>query len=148
MKNQSQGGFLVAKVHQLGGRVFARLLKDHGVEQLNPAQGRIMFVLWQDDGIPITELSRRTKLDKSTLTSMLDRLEENGLVRRVHSRRDRRVILIERTEKDRELEGRYAEVSRQMTAIFYDGFTPAQIERFENDLSAILGNLEDCESGR
>ncbi len=145
MKHQSQGGFLLAKVHQLGGRIFARMLKEHGVEQLNPAQGRIMFVLWQQDGIPITELSRRTKLDKSTLTSMLDRLEESGLVRRVPSTRDRRTTLIERTQKDRELEGRYVEVSRHMTEVFYRGFSAQAIERFESDLARILENLEDCE---
>lgn len=147
MKHQSQGGFLLAKVHQLGGRIFARMLKEHGVEQLNPAQGRIMFVLWREDGIPITELSRRTKLDKSTLTSMLDRLEESGLIRRVPSVRDRRAILIERTPKDRDLEERYVEVSRHMAEVFYRGFKASEIERFENALSAILANLENYESG-
>jgi DNA-binding MarR family transcriptional regulator len=147
MKHQSQGGFLLAKVHQLGGRIFARMLKEYGVEQLNPAQGRIMFVLWRQDGIPITELSHRTKLDKSTLTSMLDRLEEADLVRRVPSTRDRRTVLIERTQKDRDLEHRYVEVSRHMAEVFYRGFTASRIERFENDLSTILSNLEDYEPG-
>jgi DNA-binding MarR family transcriptional regulator len=90
---RSEGGFLLSKVHQLMGRVFNRLLREHGIE-FNSAQGRILFVLWKGDGIPITELAEETMLGKSTLTSMLDRLEEAGHIRRERSPEDRRVTLI------------------------------------------------------
>jgi len=143
MKQQGQGGFLLAKIHQLGGRIFARLLKEYGVDQLNPAQGRIMFVLWQEDGIPIKELAKRTQLDKSTLTSMLDRLEQAGLVRRVPSTHDRRTIILQRTRKDRDLEGLYVQVSAQMGRIWYKGFTDTRARRFEADLKQILDNLTE-----
>ena len=147
MSTSSQGGFLLAKIHQLGGRIFARLLKEQGVDQLNPAQGRIMFVLWQEDGIPIKELARRTQLDKSTLTSMLDRLEHAGLIRRVPSKLDRRTILLQRTLRDRDLEGLYVRVSKEMTRIWYKGFTDTRIKRFERDLQQILDTLTDFEKG-
>jgi DNA-binding MarR family transcriptional regulator len=147
MRQSSQGGFLLAKIHQVGGRIFARLLKEYGVDQLNPAQGRIMFVLWQEDGIPIKELAKRTQLDKSTLTSMLDRLEAAGLVRRVASTQDRRAILLQRTQKDRDLEGLYVRVSAEMTRIWYKGFAGARITRFEADLQQILDNLSEFEKG-
>jgi DNA-binding MarR family transcriptional regulator len=147
MKQQTQGGFLLAKIHQLGGRIFGRLLRQSGVDQLNPAQGRIMFVLWQEDGIPIKELARRTQLDKSTLTSMLDRLEQAGLVRRVPSTQDRRTILLQRTQKDKDLESLYVRVSKEMERIWYRGFKDNQIRRFEQDLQQILDNLTDFEKG-
>ena len=79
MKHQSQGGFLIAKIHQLSGRIFSKLLKKHQIE-INPAQGRIMFVLWRNDNIPIQELAKKTSLSKTTLTSMLDRLEIMGYI--------------------------------------------------------------------
>lgn len=147
MKRQTQGGFLLAKIHQLGGRIFARLLKEHGVDQLNPAQGRIMFVLWRSDGIAINELARETKLGKSTLTSMLDRLERAGMIERVPSREDRRKILIQRTDKDRSLEALYAKVSEEMGQLWYKGFTKEQIARHERDLQQILNNLTEYEAG-
>lgn len=147
MRQSSQGGFLLAKIHQVGGRIFARLLRDRGIDQLNPAQGRIMFVLWQEDGISIKELARRTQLDKSTLTSMLDRLEQACLVRRVPSTQDRRTILLQRTQKDRDLEGLYIRVSREMIRIWYKGFTATHIKRFEADLQQILDNLTEYERG-
>lgn len=145
MQQQTQGGFLMAKIHQLGGRIFARLLKEYGVEDLNPAQGRIMFVLWRNDNIPINELARETKLGKSTLTSMLDRLEARGLIQRVPSKKDRRKILIQRTENDRSLEALYVQVSEEMARIWYQGFTQEQIKRHEKDMRQILDNLNAYE---
>ncbi len=72
-----EGGFLVSKIGQVSGRVFDRKLKDHGIEDLNAAQGRIVFSLWQNDNIPISDLARQTALGKTTLTSMLNRLEQS-----------------------------------------------------------------------
>jgi DNA-binding MarR family transcriptional regulator len=140
MRIERQGGFLISKIHRLSGRVFARMLRAHGIE-INPAQGRILFVLWQEDGIPIRELARRTSLGKSTLTSMLDRLEEAGYLVRERSEADRRVILVRRTEKDRAAQAAYERVSKEMTDIYYAGLREADIDAFERTLEHILGNL-------
>ncbi len=141
MKRQREGGFLIAKVHQVGGRIFARKLKEHGVEEINPAQGRILFALWREDEIPISELAKRTSLEKSTLTAMLDRLEASGFLERVRSEEDRRVILVRRTEKDKAWEKVYVEVSQDMTRLFYTGFSEPEIDVFEEYLRRILANL-------
>jgi MarR family transcriptional regulator, organic hydroperoxide resistance regulator len=141
VKGLRQGGFLMAKIRQVSERIFARKLKEYRIDRINPAQGRILFVLWQQDGIPIQQLAKRTQLGKSTLTSMLDRLEKAGHLARVRSTKDRRQILIKRTQKDKHLERIYSEVSQQMTEVFYAGFSPAEIERFEKDLEQILNNL-------
>jgi len=142
MKQQRQGGFLLAKIHQLGGRIFSRLLKRYGIDEINPAQGRILFVLWREDGLPINELAKRTQLGKSTLTSMLDRLESGGWLERVPSRADRRKIHIRRTQKDIDLEHLYVKVSQEMNHLWYQGFTAQDIDRFEQSLQRILENLE------
>ena len=141
VKIQRQGGFLIAKIHQVSGRIFARILKKAGVSEINPAQGRILFALWNKDEIPITELARKTLLSKSTLTSMLDRLEEAGFIVRVPSKKDRRTILIKRTEKEKSLESKYVQVSDEMTNLFYNGFASEEIDTFEEYLKRILANL-------
>jgi len=139
------GGMLIAKVHQVSGRVFARLLRSQGVFPINPAQGRILFVLWRRGSVNVKELSRETALEPSTLTSMLDRLEKADLLRRVPSQRDRRVVLVERTETDRALERRYGEVSARMTALTYGDMKADEIAGFESTLERILANLEKAE---
>jgi DNA-binding MarR family transcriptional regulator len=145
MKSQSQGGFLMAKIRQVGGRIFERMLKEYDIE-INSAQGRIMFALWKNDGIAISELAQKTQLKKSTLTSMLDRLEKMGYVRRRRCKKDRRKVLINRTKKDKTLEKVYVAISEEMTKLFYKRFSKSEIDRFENDLARILDNLTAYEA--
>ena len=140
MKLQSQGGFLIAKIHQLSGRIFTKLLKKHQIE-INPAQGRIMFVLWRDDNIPIQELAKKTSLSKTTLTSMLDGLEIMGYIARVPSNEDRRKICIKLTEKDKSLHEKYRQVSLEMTELFYQGLSNDDIALFEKQLEITYKNL-------
>ncbi|MCK5159257.1 MAG: MarR family transcriptional regulator [Candidatus Heimdallarchaeota archaeon] len=140
MKLQSQGGFLIAKIHQLSGRIFSKLLKKHQIE-INPAQGRIMFVLWREDNIPIQELAIKTSLSKTTLTSMLDRLEIMGYIARVPSNEDRRKICIKLTEKDKSLHEKYQQVSLEMTELFYQGLSNDEIDLFEKQLEKTYKNL-------
>jgi DNA-binding MarR family transcriptional regulator len=138
---ETQGGFLISQIKQISGRIFERLREEAGVEAFNGAQGRILYVLWQGDGVPIAELSRKTGLAKTTLTGMLDRMESVGLIIRAADRADRRQIRISLTEEARALQGAYDDVSTQMNEIYYAGFTGEEIARFEEALGRILNNL-------
>lgn len=140
-----QGGFLISKIHQLAGRIFARKLKDHRIREINPAQGRVLFALWQQDTIPIQELAKRTALGKSTLTRMLDRLEETGHIVRVFPEEDRRKILIRLTDENKRMKAAYEKVSADMTGLFYEGFDSQEIELFEAFLQRIFDNLAKAE---
>jgi DNA-binding MarR family transcriptional regulator len=141
MTQQREAGFLIAKIHQVSGRIFARILKKYKISQINPAQGRILFALWKKDEVPISELAKVTQLSKSTLTSMLDRLEKAGHITRVRSKEDRRTILLKLTEKDKNLQGIYRRVSDEMNNMFYRGFSDDEISEFEDHLRRILANL-------
>ncbi|MFW9768675.1 MAG: MarR family winged helix-turn-helix transcriptional regulator [Candidatus Thorarchaeota archaeon] len=140
MMSQRSGGFLVTKIHHLGRRVFSELLKDRGLD-IGPGQGRILFALLQEDGVPINQLIKKTLLRKSTLSELLDNLENAGHVRRVQSEEDRRKVLIELTEKTRQMLNVYIEVSVEMTKIFYKGFEEEEIDQFEAFLQRVLNNL-------
>jgi DNA-binding MarR family transcriptional regulator len=137
-----EGGTLISQVHQLSGRLFARILKEHGVDDLNPAQGRIVYELWKQDGIDQAQLAARTKLDKSTLTLMLTRLECSGHLRRERDVGDKRRRLVRLTDKNRRMHAAYATASRAMLVHFYHGLTGAEIERFESTLRRLVANLE------
>ena len=136
-----EGGLLISKIKQISGRIFDRKLKDYDINDLNGAQGRIIFSLWQNDNIPISELARQTALGKTTLTSMLDRLEQSGYIVRNADEKDKRSVLVSLTVKSKSLEGRYEDVSKEMTSLFYEGLSEQQIDEFENLLKHILSNL-------
>lgn len=123
-----------------------KMLIEYGIDQFNGAQGRILFVLWECDNIPISELSEKTGLAKTTLTSMLDRLENTGHILRMHDPSNRRIIRIKLTEAAKNLQGQYDKVSSKMSEIFYEGFSDDEILTFENCLSKVLKNLTKKEN--
>ncbi len=146
MLDKTNGGFLVSQLKQIQGRVFEKLLSDANINEFNGAQGRILYVLWQADSVPIIELSKKTGLAKTTLTGMLDRMEEAGLINRNYDKDDRRQIRITLTQKSRALSEKYDEVSGRMSEIFYQGFSDSEIEQFESYLSRIIKNLDESGS--
>ena len=142
MNKPYEGGLLISKIHQLSGRIFLKKLKKHKLDEINPAQGRILFVLKQKDGMNIQELSKRTSLDKSTLTSMLDRLERQQFIHRSADKNDRRKIIVRLSSKIISIAKQYTAVSQDMLSLFYNGFEEEEIVRFEDNLRKILENLE------
>lgn len=138
----TKGGYLISRIKQMGTRLFDRMLAEADIDAFNGAQGRILYVLWQQDGITISQLSAQTSLANTTLTSMLDRMELNGLIRREPSPRDRRALLIRLTEKARSLQGDYDRISQQMNQRYYLGFSEEEVRQLEGYLQRILDNLE------
>lgn len=139
---ETKGGFLISRIKQKGTRIFDRMLAASGIDAFNGAQGRILYVLWQNDGITISDLSSQTSLANTTLTSMLDRMEVTGLVIRKPDPTDRRSRLIALTEKAKSLRDDYTRISQQMNDIYYTGFSGEEIYQFEAYLQRVLNNLE------
>ena len=142
---ESQGGFLISQIKHISNRVWEKLLTFHGMGDFNGAQGTLLYVLWQEDGISSAELARRSGLAPTTLTSMLDRLEQAGLIKRVPHEQDRRRLKLVLTDHARQLQEETADFSQEMTDIYYRGFTQEEIAAFENTLRRVLENLQDCE---
>lgn len=141
MIHNTSGGFLISQIKQVGGRIFDRLLQTAGVDAFNGAQGRILYVLWQQDCVPIAEIVKKTGLAKNTLTVMLERMESSGLINRQSDPHDRRRMTIRLTDKARSLQAQYDDVSNQINAIYYDGFSEREVREFEAYLVRILNNL-------
>jgi DNA-binding MarR family transcriptional regulator len=139
-----QGGFLISQIKQVGGRVFDRILSDKNIDAFNGAQGRILYILWQGDGVPISKLSKETGLAMNTLTSMLDRMEAAGLVRRDRGDHDRRKILIYLTDEAKALEQDYNAVTAEIESIYYKDFSSEEIDALEGYLRRVLTNVEEA----
>jgi len=139
-REQRESGFLIAKIHQITNRIFNKMLKDYGLDELNSGRGRILFVLWQRDNIPIHELSVKTQLTKSTLTTMLDRLEKKGYLSRGKGI-DRRENIVKLSDKSKKFKEVYEKISGEMTDVFYGNLTEGERDTFEDYLRRILNNL-------
>ena len=136
---------MISQIKHVSDRVFQKMLSRTGFDTLNGAQGRILYVLWQQDGISMGELSQKSGLAKTTLTSMLDRMEQSGLLLRIPDKFDRRKALITLTDYARSLNQKYERVSDDMSKVYYKGFSDQDIDTFEKFLKRILENLKENE---
>jgi DNA-binding MarR family transcriptional regulator len=81
-------------------RAYAPLLEPLG---LTYPQYLVLLVLWEEDGVPVKHLAERLMLDSATLTPLLKRLEQRGVVVRQRDEDDERVVRIRLTEAGRAL---------------------------------------------
>jgi MarR family transcriptional regulator, organic hydroperoxide resistance regulator len=89
--------------------------------------------------LSLTDLSARMSATNSTVTGIADRMERDGLVERIRSETDRRVVRIRLTERGRELAGRIPVAS--MT-LFAEALRSLD-EHDRRDLTRILRKLTD-----
>ena len=136
----------MSRIRHLSGRIWEKLLKDSGVDIFNGPQGRILYVLWEHGDLTITEIGKLTSLAKTTLTSMLDRMEDAGLIKRAPDKVNRRQIFIKVTKKTMEYREKYDSLSDKMSDAYYRGFSEREIKDFEENLRKIITNLETEEN--
>ena len=65
---------------------------------LTYTQYLVLMVLWETDGIPVSELGKRLFLDNGTLTPLLKKMEHQGYLSRTRAAKDERVVIISLTE--------------------------------------------------
>ena len=72
-------------------KVYRRLLAPLG---LTYPQYLVMLVLWERDGLTVSEIGEKLFLDSATLTPLLKRLEASGLVTRTRASHDERQVIV------------------------------------------------------
>ena len=94
-------------------KVYKPLLEPLG---LTYPQYLVMLVLWQGDGITVSQIGERLALDSGTLTPLLKRLEASGLVQRLRDTTDERRVLLQLTPAGRALKARALSVPQTIAA--------------------------------
>jgi MarR family transcriptional regulator, organic hydroperoxide resistance regulator len=87
-------------------------------------------------------LAHSLGLDKTTMTSLLDRMEARGLITRGTDSHDRRARIPELTEDGRRLEAEVTSARDQVEAALLAPFTPQE----QQQLRDLLSRLADCDT--
>jgi DNA-binding MarR family transcriptional regulator len=88
-------------------KVYRKLLQGLG---LTYSQYLVMLILWENDGVTVSDIGARLFLDSATLTPLLKRLETSGLVTRSRSAEDERQVVISLTDKGWEMQSAAEEI--------------------------------------
>ena len=89
-------------------KAYKPLLEEMG---LTYPQYLAMLVLWEKDGLMVSELGERLYLDSGTLTPLLKRMEASGIITRIRDVQDERRVHITLTAAGRKLKTKAAKVS-------------------------------------
>ena len=133
------------QIRLLNGRLFNRLLAADGRALYSAEQGKILSSLWLRAPLTVTDLALRTGLANNTLTAMLKHLEKKDLITCYPHPKDKRKRLIDLTDLGRSQEEVGKEVSQELDAIFYKGFSEMERAEVEGYLMRILQNLQEVE---
>ena len=103
----------------------------------------VLSALHKTPGLTQIELGKALGLDKSTLMSQLDRLEQTGLVVRRHDPRDRRARIPDITAAGNALRTEVAGACASVEAAAVHSFSHDQVQLLRRMLFEIIGNSED-----
>lgn len=141
---ETNGGFYITQIKQLQSRIFERLLLENDIT-ISSGQGRILFILWKNDNLTISEISQKTSLAKNTVSIVVDGMVQKGILERNINPENRRQTIISLTEYAKNMKEKYEAVSQEMNTLFYQGFSDKERNEFESYLSRILDTLIQAE---
>jgi DNA-binding MarR family transcriptional regulator len=96
-----------------------------------------MMVLWEHTSMTVKELGQELFLDSGTLTPLLKKLEEKGLVTRCRSTRDERNLIVSVTEKGWKLREEALSIPKSMSSCV--NLEPGEASELYRILYKILG---------
>jgi len=97
----------------------------------------VMLVLWEGDGLTVSDIGQRLHLDSGTLTPLLKRLEAAGLVQRLRDTADERRVLLRLTPAGRQLKSEARHVPQSVAQAAGCGISEL------TELTRRLGELRD-----
>ena len=100
----------------------------------------VMMVLWEEREINAKELGNRLYLDSGTLTPVLKRLEQKGLITRQRDDKDERVLIVSITKEGDELKDKAVEIPVKMAGCV--SFEPQDAAELYRLLHKLLAGFE------
>lgn len=116
-----------------------------GKWELLPGQPKILEFLLEHNGCTQKEIGHGCALDKSTVTSLLSRMEAKGLLTRRPAEEDRRHVQVFLTESGAHWAKRTLDICKQVDENAVKGLSPEELQGFLTTFQKILSNLEKLE---
>lgn len=132
-------GYLIRRV---GTSLQQHVDRELTAHDLSDAQWKPLFMLVQERASTVAELARECSMDPGAMTRLLDRLEAKGLLTRVRSTEDRRVVHLELTPAGREAVAVVPEVLAAVVNAHLAGFTRDEWQTLKGLLNRMADNAE------
>jgi len=131
---------LLGAVCHLERRRSRTLLHELGLYR---ARHGILRLLWQEDGVSQTDLTRGSHVKAAAVSKTLQGMEEAGLVERRRDDRDRRVVNVYLTAMGRSLEQQGGKIRPQIAGEALAGLDADELAALESSLTRMRDNLSE-----
>jgi DNA-binding MarR family transcriptional regulator len=136
---ENSTGYLVSRLAQTVTRELDRRMVDLG---LTDAQWKPLLLLRQGSCMTAADLSRKGCHDTGAVTRLLDRLEGKGLIRRVRSEADRRIVNLELTDEGLQVSAEVPKILANLANQVLAGFSTEEFAVFRDLLGRALSNAQ------
>jgi DNA-binding MarR family transcriptional regulator len=131
-------GYLISRVKStMSNMVTQRAMAELGITS---TQASILFMVASGKCLLAAELAREYGIDASAVTRLIDRLEKRGLLTRVRSSEDRRVVRLALTAEGCAIAARLPAIFNDVTGKLLSGFTPEETGFLKSLLRRVLAN--------
>ncbi|MGP1404769.1 MAG: MarR family winged helix-turn-helix transcriptional regulator [Catonella sp.] len=144
MKYDENAGYFISHIRLLNARLFNKLLSEEENAKYSAEQGKILSALWIKNPQTATDISIKTGLANNTLSNMLKKLEEQGLIYSCSHENDQRKKLFCLTDEGKAQEEIGRKISEELNEIFYKGFSEDEKRELNNYLERALTNLQSA----
>ena len=121
------------RIIRLMKQIFHSVKKNLGNEfrpiNLTGPQGMLMGTLGHKGKMKISELSHELGLSNSTVSGMIDRLEKQGMVERIRSSDDRRVVYVDATPEFKKCSKEHFKKMEQKIAAMMNRATQEELDK-------------------
>lgn len=131
-------GYRIKLLSQILARKFQERLEPLG---LTPFHWVVLCCLWEEDGLATSRIGERLQQVGGTLTGVLDRMEERGLIHRERDPSDRRIWRIWLTKVGKKMEEILPPIAIEVREQALTGIAPLEREQFSKALDQIIANL-------
>lgn len=132
-------GYKIKLLAQINHRRLQSILLPYG---LTPFHWLVLRCLWKDDGLPVSEITEQLQEAGGTMTGVLDRMEERGLIARVKDAADRRIWRIYLTKKGNELESELLPLVERGRKRLVKGINQKELAIFERVMDQLMDNCK------
>ncbi|MDC7126559.1 MAG: MarR family transcriptional regulator [Spirochaetales bacterium] len=117
LKLENQVCFPLYAASRLITRTYQPLLEELG---LTYPQYLVLMVLWNKEGLTVNAIAEKLILNTNTITPLLKRMQENGILTRERAKEDERKVIINLTEEGRNLRHKAALVPEKLVKTLKD----------------------------
>lgn len=109
-----------------------------GFREVRPAYGSILLSLFEEEGLQMGELARRTRLSKQTVTTLIRDMRDKGLVRRIRDADDGRAYRIYLSARARGFREVADEVLAELNRQVEETLSPRDVESLRQSLDRLI----------